>query len=321
MAPPRKTYRKKRKGYKGFSKAGGKSAYRPRFIAKEIQLLNRRPQMLTQKCVHQESFYLSQPAPNPIGSFSLLQCKAAYPANPVHWGDSVSTLTYPQTLTQTQTSLFNQFGAMYREAYVVGAKMEVHVKFCGRRAIGSFQANNPSQQENIVALGVINSKAGQTGLPINDLQITDLPSTFAERQNFRVARVMVAGNSSLTNSTAQATNLRTKDVKMTAYFSPKKMLGLKDVADHNASRFALDDAEQDQDKFEAPQFVLAIGHNCDNQNQGLPIVRGAHNDCYVTIKTTYIVKCVEPTDERGSNLIITTPGEQTLTMGHRSDDL
>lgn len=302
-----------KKGYKGKTRGYKKGAYRPRFISRELQLLNRRPQMLTQKCVHQESFYLRQPTPVGPAQLSLLQCRAAYPGSPIFWGDNQGTLQYPQSLTKTDTTLFSQMASMYREAYVIGAKMEVHIKFIGQRNVGTAQAQNPSQLENLVALGVINGSVDQaTGLPNNNLDVNAFPSEMAEKNNFRVARVMCGGNSLDGSNLQGGTNLRTKDVVLKAYYSPKKTLGIKDVADEHQLRFQLSNTNIPAN-FENPQFVLAIGHNCDNTNTQEPIVRGTHNDCYVTIKTTYIVKCVEPTDARGDNLIITTAG-QTITQ-------
>lgn len=306
--PKGKTYKKTRKGYKGTTKGAGKQSYRPRFISRELQLLNRRPNVLTQKCVHQESFYIRQPTGAPFGEFSLLQCKAAFPGNPIFFGDVPGGIQlYPQTLTQTDTTLFTQLGSMYREAYVVGAKMEAHIKFTGQRTILDNATNNPSQQEMLCAIGVVNGGVSAAGYPDNDLTANMLPSEIAEKNNFRVARVMVGGNSSDGGNLQGATNLRTKDIVLKAYYSPKKTLGIKDVADNKSSRFQITTPNQVlPSDFENPQFVLAIGHNCDNLSAAEPIVRGAHNDCYVTIKTTYIVRCVEPTTSRGSNLIITT---------------
>lgn len=304
-----------KKGYKGKTRGYKKGAYRPRFISRELQLLNRRPQMLTQKCVHQESFFVRQTTPGTSGQLSILQCRAAFPGNPIYWGDSNNLQTFPQSLTKTETTLFSQMGSMYREAYVIGAKMEAHIKFVGQRPVGTTQAQNPSQLENLVAIGVINGGVGFPGsFPSNTAADVDqLPSELAEKNNFRVARVMCAGNSLDGSNLQGGTNLRTKDLVLKAYYSPKKTLGIKDVADEHQARFRI--ANKDQDlltNFENPQFVLAIGHNCDNTNTAEPIVRGAHNDCYVTIKTTYIVKCVEPTDVRGDNLVITTAGQPII---------
>lgn len=320
--PYRKNYRKKaKKGYKGFGRGAPKSAYRPRFISRELQLLNRRPQSLTQKVVHSESMYIRQlpPAGGNSGVFSLLQCRASFPGDPMYFGDATGTQTnHFQSLTKTETTLFNQMGEMYEHAYVIGAKIEVHVKFLGQRPVGPDQAQNPSQQEMLVALGVVPGTVNTGHVPQNDIRFTDHPTDFTERQNFRVSRVMVGGNSLSSDSTNQPTNLRTKDLVLKAYYSPKKILGVKDVADVEKLKFPIDNALQAVHEMELPQFVLAIGHNCDNTSTSLPIVRGAHNDCYITFKTTYIVKCVEPTDARGSNLLITTnSGTQTF----RREDL
>lgn len=311
---PRKAGYKKRKGYKGATKGARKQAYRPRFISRELQLLNRRPQMLTQKVVHQESFFLRQPQPTATGQLSILQCRAAFPGNPIYWGTQNDLQTYPQSLTKTETTLFSQMSSMYKEAYVVGAKMEAHIKFVGQRPVGAAQANNPSQLENLAAIGIVNGGVVSPGsFPSNTLDIESFPSEVAEKNNFRVARVMCGGNSTDGSSLQGGTNLRTKDLVLKAFYSPKKLLGIKDVADEHQVRFQIANKNQALlTNFENPQFVLAIGHNCDNTDQTKPIVRGAHNDCYVTIKTTYIVKCVEPTDARGENLIITTAGENIM---------
>lgn len=313
---PKKAGYKKRKGYKGVTKGARKSAYRPRFISRELQLLNRRPQMLTQKVVHQESFFLRQNQPTGVqsGQLSILQCRAAFPGNPIYWGTQNDPQTYPQSLTKTETTLFSQMGSMYKEAYVVGAKMEAHIKFVGQRPVGAAQASNPSQLENLVAIGIVNGGTTSPGsLPSNLLDVDAFPSEMAEKNNFRVARVMCAGNSTDGTNLQGGTNLRTKDLVMKAYYSPKKLLGIKDVADEHQVRFQIQNKDQALlTNFENPQFVLAIGHNCDNTDNTKPIVRGTHNDCYVTIKTTYIVKCVEPTDARGDNLIITTAGQNIL---------
>lgn len=325
--PAKKSYRKKgpRKGYKGVTKGAPKSAYRPRFINRELQLLNRRPQVLTQKCVHQESFYLRQiAAPGNTGEFSVLQCRAAFPGNPIFWGDFTGGIQlYPQTMTRTDTTLFNQMSSMYREAYVVGAKMEAHIKFTGRRPVLEPAAQNPSQQEMLCAIGVVNGGVHPSGTPDNPITADMPPSQLAEQNNFRVARVMCAGTSTDGTNLQGGTNLRTKDLVMKAYYSPKKLLGIKDVADNKNSRFPITTANQLlPDDFENPQFILAIGHNCDNEtNLSEPIVRNAHNDCYVTIKTTYIVRCVEPTTDRGSNLIITTADNIVEGGGFIHDEL
>lgn len=307
-----------KKGYKGKTRGYKKGSYRPRFISRELQLLNRRPQMLTQKCVHQESFFLRQPTPGSSGQLSILQCRASFPGNPIYWGDVNNVQTYPQSLTKTETTLFSQMSSMYKEAYVVGAKMEAHIKFVGQRPVGTAQAQNPSQLENLVAIGVINGGVTSPGsFPSNPMDIDEFPSEVAEKNNFRVARVMCAGNSLDGSNLQGGTNLRTKDLVLKAYYSPKKTLGIKDVADDHQCRFQI--ANKDQallTNFENPQFVLAIGHNCDNTDNTQPILRGAHNDCYVTIKTTYIVRCVEPTDVRGDNLVITTGGE---SMTHHTE--
>lgn len=309
--PYRKKYAKK--GYKGTTKGAPKSAYRPRFISRELQLFNRRPQMLTQKVVHSESMYVRQlaPAPGQAGVFSLLQCRASFPGDPIFLGDLNGTQTNQfQSLTKTETTLFSQMSEMYEEAYVVGAKMEAHIKFLGQRPVGTDQGQNPSQQEMLVALGVVPGTVDAAHIPQNDIRKTDHPTDFTERQNFRVSRVMVGGNSLSPDSLNNATNIRTKDLVLKAYYSPKKLLGIKDVADKGNLRFPINSALQPVHEMEIPQFVLAIGHNCDNTSTSLPIVRGAHNDCYITFKTTYIVRCVEPTDARGFNLLITT-GTQT----------
>lgn len=313
MVYKNKKYNKK--GYKGKTRGYKKGAYRPRFISRELQLLNRRPQMLTQKCVHQESFFLRQSVPVGPAQLSILQCRAAFPGEPIFWGDNNGTLQYPQSLTKTDTTLFSQMGSMYKEGYVIGAKMEAHIKFVGQRPVGTQQANNPSQLENLVALGVVNGSVAQpSGLPNNNLDVNAFPSEMAEKNNFRVARVMVAGNSLDGSNLQGGTNLRTKDIVLKAYYSPRKTLGIKDVADEHQCRFQLNQSGANiPANLENPQFVLAIGHNCDNTNTQEPIVRGAHNDCYVTIKTTYIVKCVEPTDARGDNLIITTSGQNIMS--------
>ena len=300
----RKTYGKK-KAYKGRS-AQSKPKYRPAFIYSDLQLLNKRPPMITTKATHTSSFFV-RPVDLQTGLVSMINCRAATPFQPIYFGDGTQAQSHIQTLGETETTLFNQFSSMYNEAVVVGAKCEVHVKFLGQRTIPSDVTANPNQLEQLVALGIVNSTIDETsGRPRLLPTETTVPSEWQGFQNFRVARVMADGNSTSQDPAARniVSQIKNRDVYLKAYYSPKKLLGLKDVMDHQQTRFAMA-GNTTRRPIELPQFMLAIAHNCDATLQGVPIRRAYHNDCYVTLKTTYIVKCLESSAVRGENLAVT----------------
>jgi len=304
----RKTYGKKKTYSKGRSSA--KPKYRPPYIYSDLQLLNKRPPMLTTKATYTGSFFV-RPVQDQTGLVTMISCRAATPHDPLYFGDKTNSQTHVQILGQTPTTLFNQFSSMYNEAVVVGAKCEVHVKFLGQRTIPSDITSNPNQLEQLVTLGIVNSTIQEPSSRPNLLPTeTTVPSEWQGYQNFRVSRVMADGNSESTNDAARniVSQIKNKDVYLKAFYAPKKLLGLKDVMDHQQTRFGMG-ANTTKRPIELPQFVLGIAHNCDSTLTGAPIRRAYHNDCYVTMKTTYIVKCLESSTVRGENLVVSTSAQ------------
>ena len=72
----RKTYGKKKAYSKG--RSSSKPKYRPAFIYSDLQLLNKRPPMLTTKATHTSSFFV-RPVQNQTGLVTMINCRAATP--------------------------------------------------------------------------------------------------------------------------------------------------------------------------------------------------------------------------------------------------
>jgi hypothetical protein len=217
-------------------------------------------------------------------------------SQPVRW----------QVQSSVDSTLFDQFGALYEEGYVIGAKATAHVKFIGQRNIVALE-NAPNQLQQVIVMGIQSSDDPNKGAIDPDTTC----SFVVKKQNFRSSRVLMGGNSnSGTPNLNFVSEVPYKQVSQSAFYSPKKLLGIKDVGDYEDARFKMEFEGGDSDQRippmygssqtsynQGPYFTLGLGHESDSQG-GL-FNRLNHNDAYVTIKVDYIVKMVKPTPDRG----------------------
>lgn len=306
--PRRKTYKPKPKTRRsGVARSAPRSKYRTRFIGSELQLTNRRPQSLTTKISVLRTYFV-RPMQG-VNNWSFLRIRCGSPFEP--WGTGSGGQIQPaRWMVQSfvDSTIFDQFGSLYEEAYVTGSKATANIKFIGERNILGLESA-PNALQQVVVMGVQTSDDSLQGAIDPD----DTCSTVVKKQNFRSARVLCGGNSSggapNTNYITQETF---KQVRQSAYYSPKKLLGIKDVGDYEDARFKMtSEGGLDDERIppmygggnaqynKGPYFTLGLAHESDSL--GGEFNRLNHNDAYVTVKVDYIVKMVKPTPDRGFN--------------------
>lgn len=290
------------------TRSAPKSKYRPTYIGADLQLTNRRPQSMTTKLSVLRTYFVRPEVG--VNNWSFLRIRCGSPFSP--WDTGSGGQLQParwQIQSFVDSTIFDQFGSLYEEAYVVGAKATAHVKFIGQRNIVSLESA-PNQLQQVIAMGIQNTDDPLQGAIDPD----DLCSTVVKKQNFRTARVLMGGNSNAGQpNLAFATEYPYKQVSQTAYYSPKKLLGIKDVGDYEDARFkmtnpgaGLDDprippmyGDANTQYKDGPYFSLGLSHESDSL--GGVMNRLNHNDAYVTVKVDYIMKMVKPTPDRGFN--------------------
>lgn len=300
--PRRTTSRRPRRTKRtGFTRSAPKSKYRPAYIGSELQLTNRRPQSLTTKISVLRTYYC-EPTQG-INNFSFIRAQCGSPWEPWHTGSGGFTQGPRwQLKSSIDSTIFTQFGHLYEEAYVLGAKMTAHVKFIGQRNTNALETH-PNELQQLVATGVQSNDDATNGA----LTPSTLPSEVVRKQNFRASRVLMGGNSHAGAPSYNVTSQQVhKQVRSSAYYSPKKLFGIKDVGDFEMARFKLG-AQTLADRVppmygdgsQGPYFTLGLSHEDDNL--GGSFLRTNHNSAYVSIKVDYIMKMVKPTPDRGDN--------------------
>lgn len=305
--PRRTTSRRPRRTKKrtGFTRSAPKSKYRPAYIGSELQLTNRRPQSMTTRISVLRTYYC-EPTQG-INNFSFIRAQCASPWEPWYTGSGGYTQGARWELkSHVDSTIFTQFQDLYEEAYVLGSKMTAHVKFIGQRNTNALE-QHPNELQQLVATGVQSNDDPTKGA----LTPSTLPSEVVRKQNFRASRVLMGGNSNKSAPNANYVSQHThKQVRSSAYYSPKKLFGIKDVGDFEMARFKMgSQSNADRvppmygDGSQGPYFTLGLSHEDDNL--GGSFLRTNHNSAYVSIKVDYIVKMVKPTPERGENYRIT----------------
>lgn len=301
---PRRRYPRRKTGV---GRSAPRNKYRTPFIGSELQLTNRRPQSMTTKISVLRTYFVRPEVG--VNNWSFLRIRCGSPWSP--WVTGSGGQTQPtrwQIQSSVDSTIFDQFGALYEEGYVIGAKAQAHIKFIGQRNILSLEAA-PNQLQQVIVMGIQNTDDQQKGAIDPDTTC----SFVVKKQNFRSSRVLMGGNSSAGAPNANfITETPYKQVSQTAFYSPKKLLGIKDVGDYENARFKMEQAAlQNDDRIppmyggapvdynQGPYFTLGLGHESDSQG-GL-FNRLNHNDAYVTVKVDYIVKMVKPTPDRGFN--------------------
>lgn len=306
--PKRYTKKPARRRRQAVTRGAPKSKYRPRFLGSELQLTNRRPQSMTTK-ISVLRTYFCRPQQG-VNNWSFIRIRCGSPFEP--WATGSGGQLQParwNVQSFVDSTIFDQFGSLYEEAYVIGAKATAQVKFIGQRNILSLE-NAPNMLQQVIAMGVQMSDDPQQGAIDPD----DLCSTVVKKQNFRTSRVLMGGNSSAPLPNVSTVTQNTyKQVQQSAYYSPKKLLGIKDVSDYEDARFKMANPQVGLDdprippmygganvQYNAgPYFTLGLGHESDSL--GGEFNRLNHNDAYVTVKVDYIIKMVKPTPDRGFN--------------------
>lgn len=300
-----KTTKGKRKRRTGFTRSAPKSKYRPAFIGSELQLTNRRPQSMTTKISVLRTYYVRPELG--VNNWSFLRVRCGTPFEPWHTGSAGQLQPGRWQLKSfVDSTIFDQFKELYEEAYIIGSKMTANVKFIGQRNITALDTA-PNQLQQLVATGVQGSNEIDQGA----ISPQALPSEVVKKQNFRASRVLMGGNSSAgTPASSFVAEHPYKQVRSMAYYSPKKLFGIKDVGDFELARFKLD-PPLGEDPVPAmygnsasgyesgPFFTIGLSHEDDSL--GGAFLRTNHNDAYVTIKVDYIMKMVKPTPDRGFN--------------------
>lgn len=304
--PRRKTYKPKRKTRHGVGRSAPKSKYRPRWIGSELQLTNRRPQSMTTKLSVLRTYFVRPQVG--VNNWSFLRVRCGSPFEPWATG-SGGQLQPARWMVQSfvDSTIFDQFSALYEEAYVTGAKATAHVKFIGERNIISLESA-PNALQQVIVMGIQNTDDVAQGAIDPD----DTCSTVVKKQNFRSSRVLCGGNSNAgLPNTPNITQFNMKQVRQSAYYSPKKLLGIKDVGDYEDARFKMTSDGIDDQRIppmyggattqydKGPYFTLGLAHESDSL--GGEFNRLNHNDAYVTVKVDYIIKMVKPTPDRGFN--------------------
>lgn len=304
----RKPYRRRTRRSNAVARSAPKSKYRPLFIGSELQLTNRRPQSMTTRISVLRTYFVRPEVG--VNNWSFIRIRCGSPFEP--WDTGSGGQLQPgrwQIQSFVDSTIFDQFGALYEEGYVIGSKATAHVKFIGQRNIVSLESA-PNQLQQVIAMGVQSSNDPNQGAIDPD----DICSTVVKKQNFRTSRVLMGGNSNAGLPNANLISEHpTKQIQQSAYYSPKKLFGIKDVGDFENARFkmtnegaGLNDPRippmygDANTQYEAgPYFTLGLSHESDSL--GGVMNRLNHNDAYVSIKVDYIIKMVKPTPDRGFN--------------------
>ena len=299
---PRKIVRRNKRKPKKRNQTG---RYRPKYNLNTLQLSNVRPSTMRVPIQVKQQFFCRALA-SQLSQGVCLFFNMSSPIAISHTVGGQIQKLYDSTNGTNNAAEIAQLGTMYQHGHVLGSKCSYSIKFLQHRPDttngGTIVDSNPNELVQGVYSGITK---------VNTFPTTNTQSnTLVQAHNFRQQRVMCSsqqridyGNNS--NSVFVPAG-GTKRISGTVCYSPRKILGVKDVTDVNDLKFNLGTATG------APEETFAcinVQHDLDNAHSGTsPIHKSVFNDFYIDVLTTYMVQVSEPATTRGSNLqVIANP--------------
>ena len=293
-------------------KRGGnrnKRGYRPQFNLHTLQISNVRPSVMRipiqvkyqfhcTSAVATEGYatnlYLKMSNPNQI--YSTLGGNWAVLAD-----TTAGTNVPPEMITLAQS---------YSHGHVLGSKCEYSLKFVQKRTpkdVSVTPNNNPNQQVQGVYSGIARDNTHVT--------VNSQPNQLITNHNFREQRVLCGANYGTDTTQGSAgyfTPAPVKRINGKMTYSPKRLLGIKDVTDNDSLKISLPGTT---DPSENTWACINVQQACDKNTLGSNSTFNVdhHNDFYIDVKMTYLLQVSEPAVGQGENLA----GTNAYTMGAR----
>lgn len=297
---PRKTFRPKRRPRRKTKKPRAVGQTRPQFSLTTLQLSNKRPSTIRVPVQLKMQYFVKALSTKPGDGFV-----GFWRANAPYDIEYIDITACAPMLTATTASynpgayskVIDQMKNMYSHYYVSGSKMDWSLKFLEHRTIMDevYLITNPNQQVQGVYTGITRDKA----IPDDGTQ----PDQLVEAHNFKEHRVLCGTELDLATTAginAPAT-AGSKRIQGTMYYSPKKLLGIKDVGDNENLRYSTTAAlpATSEDTF----FCIDVQHALTKTlGQAGKMERDCFNDFYLDVKLSYNMVFSEPSIIAGENL-------------------
>ena len=277
--------------------------YRPKFTLNTLQMANVRPSTMRVPIQVKQQFFCRALASS-VSSGVCLFFNLSSPIAISHTVGGTVQKLYDSTGGTNYAQEIPQLASMYQHGHVLGAKCSYSIKFLQKRpdttAGGTIVDSNPNELVQGVYSGVTKTNT----FPTNTTQ----SNTLIGAHNFRQQRVLCSSQQRIdygnnANSVFVPSG-GTKRINGSINYSPRKILGVKDVTDVASLKFNLGTLTGSS---EETFGCINVQHDLDNTHSGSsPIHKSVFNDFYIDVMTTYMVQVSEPSVERGDNMMITT---------------
>lgn len=279
--------------------------YRPKYNLNTLQLSNVRPSNMRIPVQVKQQFFCRANASS-MSSGVCMFLNLASPIAITHTVGGTWQKLYDSTNGTNNANEIQQLAAMYQHGHVLGAKAEYSIKFLQHRVDTTNGGSIPDSNPNELVMGVYSGVTKNNTYPTSATS----PNALVGAHNFRQQRVLCSSQQRIdygnnANSVFTAAG-GTKRINGQINYSPRKILGVKDVVDVNDLKFNLGTATG---AVEETFGCINVQHDVDTTSAGsTPIHKSVFNDFYLDLKVTYLLSVSEPSVEQGDNLgIIRNP--------------
>lgn len=287
-------------------KAGPIGRYRPKYTLNTLQIQNVRPSTLRVPIEVKQQFFCRGLASSQQDGICLF-FNMSSPIAISHTTGATSQLIYDTTGGTNYANEIPQLAAMYQHGHVLGSKLEYSIKFLQHRpdttASGTIVDSNPNELVQGVYSGITKTNTFPTA--------STQPNTLVAAHNFRQQRVLCGAQSRYDwNNNSQSVAMSqggTKRINGVCNYSPRKILGVKDVTDVNDLKFNLGTVTGSTEETFA---CVNVQHDFSSTSPTGAIHKTLFNDFYIDCKVTYMVQVSEPSVTQGDNLMVQPVGQQ-----------
>lgn len=296
----RKTFRPRRRPKRTRKARSAVGRARPQFSLTTLQLTNKRPSTLRVPIQIKMQYFIKSKSNKPGDGFvGFWRANAPYDIEYIDTTACLPMLTATTALYNpgAYSKIIDQMKDMYSHYYVTGSKLDWSLKFLEHRTVLDevYLASNPNQQVQGVYTGVTRDNS----IPHNTTQPDDLIAA----HNFKEHRVL-AGTELDISTTAGIPAPPTsgsKRLQGSLYYSPKKLLGIKDVGDNENLRYSTTAALPAD--AENTFFCIDVQHALTKSlGQTGRMQQDCFNDFYLDVKLSYNMVFSEPSIIAGENL-------------------
>lgn len=272
--------------------------FRPKFNLNTLQLANVRPSTMKIPIECKLQFYCKALASQPGGALCLyLNMSAPIQIAHVLGGSYQETA---RTTTGGNAQELATLAGMYQHYCVLGSKAEYSLKFLQHRTDNTSGGTIPNNNPNELVMGVYSGITKTNSYPTGSTQ----PNELIDAHNFREQRVLCGSqqrsSSTGINNAVFIPSGGTKRINGQLNYSPRKILGVKDVADNSSLKGSLTTPSAPA---EETFGCISVQHAYDTSLGGAGIHADSFNDFYIDVKMTYLLQVSEPSVTRGNNLM------------------